>query len=284
VTKPAKVFQRAREAFREQLTKRLEAAEPLVPENVEAVEQQLMADEVVVASKALKKVGPSPHAPGTPYFVRQTGTTCMSVSLANGLISLGEPCLLEDPENRVSLLADDVVASTSSFGKPGEYRSVDDLFKYLESGRLKELELAGKRLAHDYRVRLTCSLIDVCEALWTGRGRLVVQRRAHARLAFAIDRKDGKALVRVRDPMSASSTKFDHVDLTTLRTEFLWSPLKKLPRILGPMGLPKLTAKEALGHLDRYDTMENLGVDCPSALVYRAEHAPRLFSPPEKAS
>ncbi len=48
----------------------------------------------------------------------------------------------------------------------------------------------------------------------------------------------------------------------------------------GPGGFASLTAAELLGHLERYDSMANLGVDCPSALVYRAEDAPPLPAPP----
>src|SRR5438105_10159670 len=113
----------------------------------------------------------------------------MLTSLGNGMISFGEMGLAADLE-RVAALADDVVANTNPMGKPGEYRSVDDVFKYLESGRLKEISLAGERIRGDYRVRLTGSLADTCEALWTGRARLLVQRSAHARLVFALEQTE----------------------------------------------------------------------------------------------
>ncbi|MBI3723333.1 hypothetical protein HY251_05180 [bacterium] len=277
-------FALERARFRDRVVASLQAEEPIVPGNVELIEAALAEAEVEAAHRALLVLGPPPASGSQePFFVKQTGTTCMSVSLANGIIALGEPCLVEDPERRVTLLAEDIVLNTSALGKPGEYRSVDDLFKYLESGRLRELDLDGKRFQSDYRVRLTNSLLDSCEALWTGRGRLVVQRRAHARLAFALDfREDGTPLVRVRDPMLPSGPDYEVVDLATLRADFLWSPLKKVPRILGPGLFESLTAREVLSHLERYDSMENLGVDCPSALVYRAADAPPLFSPPPK--
>ncbi|MCA8922794.1 MAG: hypothetical protein KDD82_13350 [Planctomycetes bacterium] len=246
-------------------------------DNVAVVEQVVMEAEVDAARDALLAAGRPPHDPGSPRFVRQQGTTCMSTSLANGMISLGEPFFDEDRERRVHLFTDDVVENTSSFQKPGEFRSVDDLFKYLESGRLRELEIAGGRFRDDYRVRLTCSLLDVVEALWSGRGRLLVQRAAHAYLVFGVDVERGGAVsVRVRDPFEATGPGYARLGLEALRENFLWSPLKKIPRLMGPHGFPQLTAEELLGHLERYEGMENLGVECPSALLFRAEDAPPL--------
>jgi hypothetical protein len=210
----------------------------------------------------------------------------MSTSLCNGLISLGEPSLVVDDdgecERRVHRVTSDIVERTSAMGKPGEYRSVDDLFKYLEAGRLREVDLGGGlRVEGDYRVRLTCSLLDVVEALWTGRGRLVIQRRAHAHLAFGLEREDDDTWsVLMRDPMHGTGPGFSRASLETLRLDYLWGPLKELPRLVGPAGFPSLGADELLGHLERYDGMENLGVECPSALVYRAEDAPPLHGPP----
>jgi hypothetical protein len=185
----------------------------------------------------------------------------------------------------VHRITSDIVERTSAMGKPGEYRSVDDLFKYLESGRLREVELGPElRVERDYRVRLTCSLLDVVEALWTGRGRLVIQRRAHAHLAFGLEREDdGTWWVLMRDPMHGTGSGFSRASLETLRVDYLWSPLKKIPRLMGPHGFPSLGAEALLGHLERYDGMENLGVECPSALVWRAEDAPPLHAPPEDA-
>ena len=246
-------------------------------DNVDVIEQVVMEAEVDAARAALKAAGPPPFDPGSPRFVRQQGTTCMSTSLANGMISLGETCFAEDTEKRVHLFTDDVVENTSSFQKPGEYRSVDDLFKYLESGRLEELELAGGRFGDDYRVRLTNSLLDVVEALWSGTGRLLVQRAAHAYLVFGLDiERGGEIGVRVRDPFEATGPGYARLRLEALRENFLWSPLKKIPRLMGPHGFNELTAEELLGHLERYETMENLGVECPSALLFRAADAPPL--------
>jgi hypothetical protein len=266
----------ARAAFERYRREILEKAQPITAENVEALEMSLMEAEIEAAKLAVQAAGPPVYLAGDPSFVQQKSTTCMSTSLANALISMGEPWLAEDAEKRVHQLTDHIVENTSSFGKPGDYRSVDDLFKYLEAGKLKELPFA-----HDYRVRLTCSLLEVCEALWTGRARLVVQRRAHARLAFGLALDDeAEPVVLMRDPMQSDGPGHDMVSLDTLRFEFLWGPLKKIPRLMGPHAFASLTAEELIGHLDRYESMENLGVDCPSALVYRAEDAPALKAPP----
>jgi hypothetical protein len=279
------VFEIHRAAFRVFREEALADAEPVDAGNVWELEERLVLAEVDAAALALAAVGPPPWDPGSPRFVQQSGTTCMSTSLANALISLGEPCLLEATEARAHALADDIVANTSALGKPGDYRSVDDLFKYLESGRLPTLLLEGGRFAHDYRVRLTASLLDVVEALWTGKGRLVMQKRAHARLAFALEiRGEAAPLVRVRDPLS-SRAGHELVSLELLRREFLWSPLKKIPRLMGPDAFESLEASELMGHLTRYDEMDNLGVECPSALVYRVEDAPpRLGVKPEEGA
>lgn len=279
-------FAERRAWFERYRRRTLEAQEPITAENVAVVEHVLMEAEVDAAREALADAGPPRFDPGAPSFAQQTGTTCMSTSLANGLISLGEPGLAvpddEERERRVHRLTADIVERTSSFGKPGEYRSVDDLFKYCESGRLREVDLGGGKLEGDYRVRLTCSLLDVVEALWTGRARLVIQRRAHAHLAFglALADPDGDAAVLMRDPMHGTGPGSSVVPLEVLRQDFLWSPLKKIPRLMGPHAFPSLTAEALLGHLARYDGMENLGVECPSALVYRAADAPALLAPP----
>ena len=265
----------------------LEEAQPITEANVAAVEHVLMEAEVDAAKKALRRAGPPGFTAGQPRFAQQVGTTCMSTSLCNGMISMGEPSLQLDDDDaleaRVHRITGDIVDRTSAMGKPGEYRSVDDLFKYLESGRLREVDLGqGLRLERDYRVRLTCSLLDVVEALWTGRGRLVIQRRAHAHLAFGLEPDDQVSWsVLMRDPMHGTGPGFSRASLVTLRTDYLWSPLKKIPRLMGPHGFPSLTAETLLGHLERYDSMENLGVECPSALVWRAEDAPPLHAPPE---
>jgi hypothetical protein len=276
-----RVFATQRKWFARYLRTVLEEVEPILPENVHVVELLLMEAEVDAARRALREAGPPAYAPGSPAFVRQMGTTCMSTSLANAMISMGEPCFRHDREERVRAFTEDVVANTSSFGKPGEYRSVDDLFKYLESGRLGEIDVLGGRFEGGYTVRLTHSLIDVVEALWTGRGRLVIQRRAHAHLAFGLELTDEEEWVLMRDPMRATGPGYDRVTLETLRGDYLWSPLKKVPRLMGPHGFPSLSAEALLGHLERYEEMENLGVDCPSALAYRVEDAPPLKSPPE---
>jgi len=260
----------------------LEEAEPITAESVYVVELLLMEAEVDAARAALANLGPPDYDPGDPYFVRQEGTTCMSTSVANGLITLGEPFLLANPDARVPLLTRDIVARTSAMGKPGEYRSVDDMFKYLESGCLLELDAEGETFSEDYTVRLTNSLIDVCETLWTGHGRLVIQRSAHAHLGFALERlEDGEWVAMFRDPMMRSGPGYTRLSFESLRRDYLWSPLKKIPRLMGPHGFQQLGAEELLGHLERYESMENLGVDCPSALLYRKREAPALKAPEE---
>ncbi|RMG15290.1 MAG: hypothetical protein D6731_08625 [Planctomycetota bacterium] len=255
----------------------------MTAETIPLCEAMLMEAEVDAARAALLRLGPPAFDPGDPYFVAQVGTTCMSTSMANGLLSLGDAFLAADPERRVHLLTDDVVARTSSFGKPGEYRSVDDLFKYLEADRLLDVRDGEEGFSQNYRVRLTNSLLDVCEALWTGRGRLVIQRSAHAHLGFGLryDAGGGDVRVCMRDPMHPTGRGHSLLALEVLRRDYLWSPLKKIPRLMGPHGFPRLTADELLGHLERYESMENLGVDCPSALLYRLEDAPPLHAPPE---
>lgn len=270
---PGDHFDAQRAWFRRYMRTTLEEAEPITAESVGVVELLLMEAEVDAARCALERLG-APEASSSPSFVRQVGTTCMSTSVANGMISLGEPFLLAESERRVGLLTSDIVARTSAFGKPGEYRSVDDMFKYLEGGRLLEVADAGETFASDYTVRLTCSLLDVCEALWTGRGRLVVQRAAHAYLGFGIAREGSAFGVRLRDPMWATGPGEGFLSLARLRQDYLWSPLKKIPRLMGPHAFPQLSADELIGHLDRYAGMDDLGVECPSAILYRKDEAP----------
>jgi hypothetical protein len=280
-------FEAQRAWFGRYLRAVLDEAQPITEANVAAVEHVLMEAEVDAAKKALRRAGPPGFSAGAPRFAQQVGTTCMSTSLCNGMISMGEAALQLDDDDqleaRVHRVTSDIVDRTSAMGKPGEYRSVDDLFKYLESGRLREVDLGqGQRLERDYRVRLTNSLVDVVEALWTGRARLVIQRRAHAHLAFGLEQEDdGTWWVLMRDPMHGTGVGFSRASLETLRLDYLWSPLKKIPRLMGPHGFQSLTAEALLGHLERYDGMENLGVECPSALVWRAEEAPALHAPPE---
>jgi hypothetical protein len=280
VVDPSACFEAARRHFREFLRSTLEVEQPIDGGNVDAVEIALMESEIALVRRVLREVGLTAFQPPPVTFARQVGTTCMSTSLGNGLLTFGEATLLEDTERRVAELADDIVANTSAFGKPGDYRSVDDLFKYLESGRLREIRVGGEAIRGDYRVRLTGSFVDVAEALWTGRARLLVQRSAHARLVFAFDwDEQGEPWLALRDPLRAPGPGHERISLETLRLDFLWSPLKKIPRLFGPTAFSELSAEELLGHLDRYDEMENLGVDCPSALLYRAEEAPPLHTP-----
>ena len=275
-------FEVQREWFARYVRVVLEEAEPITAESVALVELLLMEAEVDAARAALRQLGPPAFDPGSPYFVSQVGTTCMSTSLANGMISLGDGFLTGDPDRRVHMLTTDVVDRTSSFGKPGEYRSVDDMFKYLEAGHLEELRDGEEGFTQQYRVRLTNSLLDVCEALWTGRGRLVIQRSAHAHLSFGLEAQGDDFVMLFRDPMTRSGPGFTRLTLETVRRDYLWTPLKKIPRLMGPHGFPQLGAEELIGHLERYDTMENLGVDCPSALLYRLEDAPALLAPEEE--
>jgi hypothetical protein len=278
-------FEAKRTWFRRYRDTLLREAEPITVDSVATVELLLMEAEVDAARAALREAGAPRFDAGLPWFAQQVGTTCMSTSLANSFISLGEPLLTTGSEElrelRVYKFTSDVVARTSAMGKPGEYRSVDDLFKYLESGRLRELELEGGRFELDYRVRLTASLLDVVEGLWTGSSRLVIQRRAHAHLAFGLEREGDTWWVLMRDPMHGSGQGFSRATLETLRVEYMWSPLKKIPRIMGPMGFPSLSADELQGHLKRYDEMNDLGLECPSALVWRREDAPPIVVPPE---
>ena len=278
-------FQAAREAFAELMLRTLERAQPIDADNVEEIELALMEAEIALVRRALRDAGAPAYRPGPLAFARQVGTTCMSTSFGNGLLSLGERCIEADPEERIAALADDIVENTSAMGKPGEYRSVDDLFKYLESGRLATLRFGGETFVGDYRVRLTSSLSDVVEALWSGRARMLVQRSAHARLVFALEEaKGGDFVACLRDPMRSPGPSYDKISLETLRFDYLWSPLKKIPRLFGPGLFDSLSAEELLGHLERYDSMENLGVDCPSALLYRAADAPPLHTPPDESA
>lgn len=281
---PSAVFDVQRQWYHRYRQVALEEGAPITVESVFAVELVLMEAEVHAAQQALQTLGDSRQDPGEPFFVRQDGTTCMSTSLANGMISLGDEFLLADPDARVTDLTDDIVSRTSAMGKPGEYRSVDDMFKYLDRGMLLEFESGGAKFHQDYAVRLTCSLIDVAEALWTGVGRLVIQRSAHAHLGYALERdpESGEFLVRMRDPMTRSGPGYTLQSLSELRQSYLWSPLKKIPRLMGPHGFTQLNPEELLGHLERYDEMENLGVDAPSAILYRSEDAPALLAPPEE--
>ena len=280
---PKAVFDAQRQWYRRYRQVALEEAAPITAESVFVVELVLMEAEVHASLQALETLGPPPKDPGEPFFVRQEGTTCMSTSLANGMISLGDEFLLADPETRVGQLTYDIVSRTSAMGKPGEYRSVDDMFKFLERGMLLEFDCEGAKFHQDYAIRLTSSLIDVVEALWTGVGRLVIQRSAHAHLGYGIehDPDNGRFLVRMRDPMTRSGPGYSLQTLSELRQSYLWSPLKKIPRLMGPHGFNQLEPDELLGHLERYDEMENLGVDAHSAILYRREDAPPLFSPPE---
>ncbi len=275
-------FEVQREWFDRYRRVTLEVEEPITAESIGLIEWVLMEAEIDAARKALRRLGTPDFDPGNPYFASQVGTTCMSTSMANGMISLGDTFLSKSTDERVYTLTTDVVDRTSAFGKPGEYRSVDDMFKYLEADRHLDLRDDEEGFAENYRVRLTNSLLDVCEALWTGRGRLVIQRSAHAHLAFGLEQQGDDFVVLFRDPMSRSGPGFSRVSLEALRQDYLWSPLKKIPRLMGPHGFPSLSADELIGHLERYDEMENLGVDCPSALLYRKEDAPALLSPPEE--
>lgn len=275
-------FEVQREWFARYMRVILAESEPITADSVNLIELLLMEAEVDAARAALKGLGPPAFDPGSPYFVSQVGTTCMSTSLSNGMISLGDDFLCAQPDRRVHVVTSDVVDRTSAFGKPGEYRSVDDMFKYLEADRLLDVRDGEDGFNTNYRVRLTNSLLDVCEALWTGRGRLVIQRAAHAHLAFGLERTpDGEFLLLFRDPMMRSGPGFSRLTLETVRRDYLWPPLKKIPRLMGAHGFPSLTAEELLGHLERYDSMENLGVDCPSALLYPESDAPPLHAPPE---
>src|SRR5687768_11789156 len=150
-------FQKQRAWFGRYLRTVLEAAEPITEANVGLVELLIMEAEIDAARRALRRAGPPAFTPGAPRFAQQVGTTCMSTSLCNGLISLGEPSLqLDDDdalERRVHRVTSDIVERTSAMGKPGEYRSVDDLFKYLESGRLRDVDLGQSlRVEGDFRV------------------------------------------------------------------------------------------------------------------------------------
>ena len=112
----------------------------------------------------------------------------------------------------------------------------------------------------------------------------MVQRRAHAHLVYGLEQVDDVVVALFRDPMRRSSSPGgDRVSLEILRRDYLWSPLKKIPRLMGPHGFPQLSAEELLGHLERYSDMDDLGVDCPSALLFRAEDAPPRRGQPAEA-
>src|SRR5690606_18709120 len=115
----AAVFELQRDWLRRHTRVALREAEPITADTDPGAELLLMEADVDAARAALEQLGAPAFDPGEPYMVRQVGTTCMSTSLANGMISLGEPFLIADPDRRVHLLTSDVVERTSSFGKPG---------------------------------------------------------------------------------------------------------------------------------------------------------------------
>lgn len=204
-------------------------------------------------------------------FIHQWGATCMSTSLANGLIALGEPAFLaieSELVETVHAFTSHVVDNTSSFGKPFEYRSVDDMQKYLRRSEHRRFGLLG-----DYELFLSNSILDALLALFTGSGVVVLQQAAHAQLAFELvfDEDPHAVSVRQRDPFTPGPGD-DHnvIQLAEWRREFFWSPLKKIPTTMG-RGFDCLSAEETLDHLARYEGMDNLGLECSSAILVRVD-------------
>jgi len=230
----------------------------------------MQAEVAIGAEYTLELVDLAPCACARYDFVRQTGATCMSTSLANGMIALGEPAFRESAVRRVESFTSHIVANTSSFGKPSEYRSIDDMHKYLRRDEAREASLSGDaKIEHRYRCVLTDSLLDVVTALHSGHGRIVVQQQAHARLAYELLVESGAVLVRQRDPFMGSGSDDHHlIPLAEWRQSYLWSPLKKIPSTMG-FGFDRLSQREVREHLARYGEMANLGIECISGILVR---------------
>lgn len=243
---------------------------PVSVDNVDALEEALIASELAIGldyARALHDLKPCRRREYP--FVHQRGATCMSTSLANALIALGDPFLLEDPPARVHAFTDHVVAHTSDFGKPFEYRSIDDMHKYLrrEEHLGRGSIVSGLAMTRRYRCELTNSLIDVIDALHLGRGQVVVQSHAHAQLVFELVVDDQEVAVRQRDPFTSyGSERSSLIDLERWRRSYLWSPLKKIPSTMG-RGFELLEHHEVLEHLARYEAMDNLGIECISGII-----------------
>ena len=143
------------------------------------------------------------------------------------------------------------------------------MHKYFKRGDAARLRIRGRRLAARYRCELTDCLIEVVAALHGGEGACVVQQHAHARLAYAIHIDGPDIFVRQRDPFTRhGDDRHSLIELGEWRRTYLWSPLKKLPSTLGH-GFDSLSPVEALGHLARYEAMDNLGIECISALILK---------------
>lgn len=242
---------------------------PITVDNVEAVEQALMDKELEHAEKlALELHECTPFPNHDCNFAHQLGSTCMSTSTANGMLVLEEPFFQNQTLERVQAFTQHVVDNTSSFGKPFEYRSIDDMHKYLKRNDHQHFSLGSEQgFERRYRCELTNSLIDVIMAFHSGRGAVVVQQSAHAQLAFQIIVEDQQLFVCQRDPFTRHGTDyFSRIALADWRQHYLWSPLKKIPSTMGS-GFESLTAEEVLDHLARYESMDNLGVECVSGIL-----------------
>jgi hypothetical protein len=250
----------------------LKEAAPITAHNIYDVESKLMQEEVRVGCELILQLQSlTPFIENEYAFVHQYGATCMSTSLSNGMIALGEPYFTKESVDRTHAFTHHIVQNTNGFGKPMEYRSIDDMHKYLKRNDQQEFSKDTETLSQRYRVELSNSLIDVIMALHQGEGRVVVQQNAHAQLAYElhVDQSENEInfFIRQRDPFTSyGSHQHRLVPLLEWRECYLWSPLKKIPSSMDH-GFESLSASEVLEHLARYEEMDNLGVECVSGIL-----------------
>jgi hypothetical protein len=254
----------------------LKDASPITEDNINALEQALIEEEVRVGTGvAITLHELIPFIERDYTFVHQTGSTCMSTSLSNGMIALGESFFARETVERTHAFTQHIVRHTCGFGKPFEYRSIDDMHKYLKRNDPLSFQKHNQSLSRRYRVELTNSLIDIIFALHQGLGRVVVQQHAHANLAYemAVLQENGSTefFIRQRDPFTShGSSQHRLIPLFEWREKYLWSPLKKIPSSMG-CGFESLDANEVLQHLARYEEMDNLGIECISGILIPLE-------------
>ncbi|MDF1664880.1 MAG: hypothetical protein P1V97_24175 [Planctomycetota bacterium] len=250
----------------------LRSAAPITENNIDALEQSLIEEEVRIGADLILQLNQLAPFPEEEHaFVHQSGATCMSTSVTNGMIALKEPFFKKKALEKTRAFTDHIVQNTSSFGKPHEYRSIDDMHKYLKRNEQQEFSKFGESISRRYHVELTNSLIEAIMALHSGDGRVVVQQHAHANLAFeiAVLEEHGQAdiFIRQRDPFTTQGSDSHRlIPLLEWRQHYLWSPLKKIPSSMG-RGFESLSANEVLEHLARYSEMDNLGIECISGIL-----------------
>lgn len=250
----------------------LRSAAPITVENIDALEQSLIEEEVRVGRDLILQLKElAPFNEEDHSFVHQSGATCMSTSVTNGMIALKEPFFQKKALEKTRAFTDHIVQNTSSFGKPHEYRSIDDMHKYLKRNDQQHFSKFGETLSRRYHVELTNSLLEAILALHSGQGQVVVQQAAHANLAYEIavleEHGQVEIYIRQRDPFTTQGSDSHRlIPLLDWRQNYLWSPLKKIPSSMGH-GFESLSANEVLEHLARYSEMDNLGVECISGIL-----------------